>query len=308
MTLVARFGLGTLQQGEQSVTSEPSLGVGSEFNVNYSGPVTLSGNARLTLRRRPSPLNAIRRSQGGLQVILVLIAALSLMDAPVGHAADRTLRGHSGSTTGLAWNPDGTLLACGCFDKTIGIWNVETGKRRQTLPGHTHYVYCVAWNRDGTKVASSSYDRTVKVWDIKTGRDLWTNRGHTSAVMSVVWSPDGSRLACGSQDKMVQVLNAADGKTLHALKGHTDLVISVAWSPDGKTLASGGFDDVIRLWDPIAGKASGTLDGHTDAIEMVYWSPDGTRLASGARDLTATPVGDATGQKTAGAQRALTAD
>jgi WD40 repeat protein len=205
----------------------------------------------------------------------------------VSRAADRILRGHLGSTTGLAWHPDGKLLACGCFDKTIGIWDVEKGEQTRTLSGHTQYVYCVAWNRDGTKLASASYDRTVKVWDATTGRELWTNRGHASAVMSVAWSPDGSKLACGSQDKMVHVLNAVDGKTLHALKGHTDLVISVAWSPDGQTLASGGFDDVVRLWDPIAGKASGALNGHTDAIEMVYWSPDGTQLASGGRDLTA---------------------
>jgi WD40 repeat protein len=203
------------------------------------------------------------------------------------HTADRTLRGHAGSTTGLAWHPDGKLLACACFDKTIGIWDVETGKRRQTLSGHTQYVYCVAWNRDGTKLTSASYDGTVKLWDAKTGRELWTNRDHAAAVMSVTWSPDNSKLASGSLDKTVRVLNAADGKTLQVLKGHTHYVISVSWSPDGKTLASGGFDDVVRLWDPIAGKASGTLDGHTDAIEMVYWSPDGKRLASGGRDLSA---------------------
>ncbi|MBP86915.1 MAG: hypothetical protein CMJ64_09385 [Planctomycetaceae bacterium] len=203
------------------------------------------------------------------------------------HTANRTLRGHAGSTTGLAWHPDGKLLACGCFDKTIGIWDVETGTRRQTFSGHTHYVYCVAWNRDGTKLASASYDGTVKLWDARTGRELWTNRDHATAVLGVAWSPDGSKLASGSLDKTVQVLNAADGKTLQVLKGHTHYVISVSWSPDGKTLASGGFDNVVRLWDPISGKASGTLDGHTDAIEMVYWSPDGKRLASGGRDLSA---------------------
>ena len=121
---------------------------------------------------------------------LMVVTVHCVAGADVVYAVDQTLSGHTGSTTGLDWHPGGGSLACGCFDKTIGIWDVKTGKRQRTLSGHTHYVYCVAWNRDGTKLASASYDRTVRVWDTKTGREIHKFTGHTAPVLGVVWSPD----------------------------------------------------------------------------------------------------------------------
>ena len=121
---------------------------------------------------------------------LIVATVCCVAGADVGHAADQTLSGHTGSTTGLDWHPNGKVLACGCFDKTIGIWDIKSGKRQRTLTGHTQFVYCVAWNRDGTQLASASYDKTVRVWDAKTGRETHKFVGHTAPVLGVAWSPD----------------------------------------------------------------------------------------------------------------------
>jgi WD40 repeat protein len=71
----------------------------------------------------------------------------------------------------VAWSPDGTV-ASGSADKTIKLWNTNTGQCVSTLSGHSHYVTSVAWNNDGTKLASGSWDKTVKVWSVVSAGDF----------------------------------------------------------------------------------------------------------------------------------------
>ena len=66
--------------------------------------------------------------------------------------------------TSLAFWPDGRWLASGSWDKTIKIWDVETGREMQTLAGHDHPVYSVAFDSRGRWLASGSEDGTIKLW------------------------------------------------------------------------------------------------------------------------------------------------
>jgi WD40 repeat protein len=58
------------------------------------------------------------------------------------------------------------MLASGTWDKTIKLWDVETGKDRATLKGHGDVVMGVAFSPNGKMLASASFDRSVKLWDI----------------------------------------------------------------------------------------------------------------------------------------------
>ena len=48
-------------------------------------------------------------------------------------------------------------------DKTIKIWNIETGERYVTLKYHSDGVTCLQFN--DYYILSGSYDRTIKLWD-----------------------------------------------------------------------------------------------------------------------------------------------
>ena len=66
----------------------------------------------------------------------------------------------------VSFSTDGNTIASGSYDKTIRLWNANTGRHIRTLTGHTHWVYSVAFSPDGKTIASGSSDRTVLLWEL----------------------------------------------------------------------------------------------------------------------------------------------
>ena len=97
------------------------------------------------------------------------------LDRP-GEGAVRTLVGHSCVVSAVAIAPDGKTAISASWDKTLKIWDTETGFELKTLTGHSDGVTTVAIAPDG-KTAISASDETLKIWDTETGRELKTLTG-----------------------------------------------------------------------------------------------------------------------------------
>lgn len=210
----------------------------------------------------------------------------------------------SGRPHGIAWSPDGLMLAFGSADTNIGIWNTETGKLHKTHEGHYREVKSVSWSPDGKILASASEYSSIHIWDGQRGKLLWTI-GYNKSSGCISWSPDGKTLASGFA-KTIRLWNFLRHNELrHALRGYKDSINSVAWAPQGggrgQMLASGPDDDTIQIWNPETGKfirkfkgyidvawspEGNILRGHKDWINSVAWSPEGQMLASGSNDKT----------------------
>ncbi len=198
----------------------------------------------------------------------------------------KTLEVHSDWVNSVAFSPDSTKIISGSYDKTIKIWDANTGQCLKTLEGHSRYVSSVAYSPDGTKIISGSYDYTIKIWNANTGECLKTLKGHKYTVESVAYSPDSKRIISGSSDETIKIWDANTGRCLKTLEGHIGDVYSVAYSPDGTKIISGSGDRTIKIWNANTGERLKTLEGHSDWVFSVAYSPDGTKIISSLADHT----------------------
>jgi WD40 repeat protein len=109
--------------------------------------------------------------------------------------------GYPASKVGVS--PDGHMIAGAMGDRTVRLWDADSGRLLDVLRGHSDLVMDVAFSPDGRELASASYDKTIRIWDLASKRHR-VLRGHAAAVKAVAWrGPD--RLVTGSTDGTIRI-------------------------------------------------------------------------------------------------------
>jgi WD40 repeat protein len=152
------------------------------------------------------------------------------------------------SITGVAFSPDGKLIAMTGSERVVIVIGADSGKEVARLSPDVVSNLAVTFSPKGEILATAGDDGAVHLWDTKTWKEARKLTGHDGSVRCLAFSPDGKRLASGSSDASARVWDAATGKEVTALVGHRGAVNALAFSPDGKLLATGSHDRTGLVW------------------------------------------------------------
>ncbi|MFN8003297.1 MAG: hypothetical protein U0X75_20025 [Acidobacteriota bacterium] len=167
--------------------------------------------------------------------------------------------------------PDGKTIASASKDKTVMLWDAQSGQHLNTFKGHEDYVLSVTFRLTAgrslrqveTVRSSRGFGSVPKSPPSKATRDQFCQS---------LFSFNGKTIASASADKTVRLWDLRSEQNIATLRGHKETVWSVAFAPDGKTIASASDDQTVKLWDVRSGQNNATLAGHESAVMSVAFA------------------------------------
>jgi WD40 repeat protein/serine/threonine protein kinase len=207
------------------------------------------------------PVKFIRN---GRQLATANLQSISLW--PMEVPEKLVLEGHEGGVTGLAFNPNGRLLASAGKDKVVRIWDVLTGELRRTLRTFHGAVGAVAFSPDGKFLAATDSPLGIQLWNTSS----WVSPTFVKdplPIRSIGFSPDGKLFAAsdgaerdGSGNVKIWRVHWDEPPatrprlTLHALRPSSEIT-SFCFSPDSRLLAYADNNaKTLHLWDIYQGR------------------------------------------------------
>jgi WD40 repeat protein len=119
---------------------------------------------------------------------------------------EKTLEGHRGGVTALAFSPDGRFLASGDKNREILIWQ-DNKVHIKDWQYHSAKINKIAWSPDSKFLASASLDTNIIVWSLEApSKRLIITAAHHGGVNDLTWL-DQSTIASVGQDCTTRTWN-----------------------------------------------------------------------------------------------------
>uniref|UniRef100_A0A7M5TY35 Uncharacterized protein n=1 Tax=Clytia hemisphaerica TaxID=252671 RepID=A0A7M5TY35_9CNID len=203
---------------------------------------------------------------------------------------------HQGAIPELVIDPTNRWFATGSQDKTIRLWDINTGKQKLVIKAHKREIRALAFGATGhRKLYSAGDDRQLLCHDVEVNRVIQKFKGQTSVIYDMaIYHPENLLISCG-RDKLLKVHDLRTEKIVRSMRGHTNTVSQVVTNNFHKMVISAGHDSTIRLWDIGDGRCISTLYGHKKSVRALCSDPDGKKFLSASSELILAwelPLGD----------------
>jgi WD40 repeat protein len=184
-----------------------------------------------------------------------------------------TLKGHESAVDCAMFSPDDSLLVSGSKDRTVRLWDIQTGGLIRTLRMDGE-IRSVGFSHDGAMFACN-----FGIWDGALAEPL--HRFDREA-NSLAWSPTKAEVVLGYwHEDCIEILDASNWTYRELLPAHENPIRSLAYSRDGTKIASGSYGEVI-IHDAETGDALRNFS--TGDVKSVCFSRDRDKIVIANRN------------------------
>jgi WD40 repeat protein len=197
---------------------------------------------------------------------------------------------HAGKPAGVAFSPDGKMLAAVSVGKAgeLAVWEVAGPRkwrlgfapREQQLSGGGG----LAFSADGRIVIAGLPNGFLSGFQNSSGRMLFADDHVQGVATMVAVSPNGKTLAAGYPDGTIEVLESANGKFPLASQVRNS-IRSLAFLPDGTRVAAANGSSSLRILYFATGREESGFESK-EPIDALCISGDCKILATSGRTGT----------------------
>jgi WD40 repeat protein/serine/threonine protein kinase len=244
--------------------------------------------------RQPVRPVRMRFSRDGRRLVIVDERSVRIWRLP--HTEEKlVLRGHTRGVPGVAFSPDGKLLASASKDRTVKIWNSLTGQLDKELTGFRGVVQTVAFSADGRLLATGDWAGSLQIWDANTWNVLTVVQHNLGGrLWATPFAPNGNFFAAAGSGGVTIWRMETDGGDVGAplrlvlqpiAHPANNVMSSLCFSPDSKLLAWGARANrpeevsTLHLWDLVnSQKHPAPTSRLANNVLALSFSPDSKHL------------------------------
>jgi WD40 repeat protein len=178
----------------------------------------------------------------------------------------------------LAFSCDNSLLACGCRDGTVHIWDTRSGVPAATVNAPAGLHGPLFFSSDGRQLFGILNDGSLCCWDARLGTLCWTFHDTAVNAACLAPAPDSDVILAAGPQNIILALQAADGSVRGSVRRPVSPAPCVAASLEGNLAACAGGDGTITLHWIGDGAVVREFHGRDDAVVSCVFSSDSSEL------------------------------
>jgi WD40 repeat protein len=198
----------------------------------------------------------------------------------------RTFRGHNDWIRSCSFDAIGRRALSASSDRTLILWNVETGDVIRKLVGHSAAVFSHSFSGPNDNAISASLDRTVILWDLSEGSIARILCADNRSIMHCSTSAEGSRALSASENRYLVLWDLSSGTKINEVLAPENWSSTCMLLPDGKRALVGTESGECIVIDMNSGETIISPRHHNSSITSLSVSENSGSMLTAAADGT----------------------